>query len=144
MDYLNKVFSSWGLENTRLSRRVADFKLRNQGVENYTAAGDIALLLERIYQRKLVNREVSEKCLRVLKLQRVNDRIPKYLPAQIMVAHKTGLERNVCHDAGIIFDAKSDLLLCVLTRHTHPNAAIAKDFIAQAALHAYLYAERLP
>jgi beta-lactamase class A len=142
IDYLNQTFNAWGFKDTNLSRRVADFSLRDRGIENYTTAQDIAWLLERIYRKELISREVSEKCLRVLKLQRVNDRIPKYLPAYIAVAHKTGLERNVCHDAGIIFGCKGDLLICVLTKHTNPNAAIAKNFIAQVALRAYIYLEQ--
>ncbi|MBU4418550.1 MAG: serine hydrolase, partial [Candidatus Omnitrophica bacterium] len=96
IDYLSSVFNSLGLKNTNLSRRVADFNLRDRGIENYTTAEDIALLLERIYRRSLISKDLSEKCLRVLKLQRVNDRIPKYLPVDVTVAHKTGLERSVC------------------------------------------------
>ena len=130
IDYLNNIFNSLGLKNTNLSRRVADFNLRDRGIENYTTAQDIALLLEKIYRRELINQDLSEKCLRVLKLQRVNDRIPKYLPMNISVAHKTGLERNVCHDAGIIFSCKGDFLICVLTKHANPNAIASKNFIA--------------
>jgi beta-lactamase class A len=144
IDYLNRVFHSLGLKKTNLSRRIADFNLRDQGIENYTTAQDIAWLLEQIYRRSLINQELSEKCLRVLKMQRVNDRIPKYLPIDVVVAHKTGLERSVCHDAGIIFSRKGDLLICVLTQHTNPRAAAAKNFIARVALAAYDYSEQLP
>jgi beta-lactamase class A len=142
IEYLNSVFNSLGLKNTSLSRRIADFSLRDRGVENYTTAEDIALLLEKIYRRSLVNRNISDRCLRVLKLQRVNDRIPKYLPVAITVAHKTGLERNVCHDAGIIFAGKGDFLVCVLTKHANPNATASKNFIARVALHTYVYSEQ--
>ncbi|MDP2830873.1 MAG: serine hydrolase, partial [Candidatus Omnitrophota bacterium] len=144
IDYLNSVFNSLGLKNTNLSRRIADFNLRDRGIENYTTAEDIALLLERIYRRRLISRDLSEKCLRVLKLQRVNDRIPKYLPVDVTVAHKTGLERSVCHDAGIVFSCKGDFLICVLTKHANPNAVASKNFIARAALYTYVYSEQLP
>lgn len=142
IDYLNSVFNSLGLKNTNLSRRVADFSLRNRGIENYTTAQDIALLLEQIYRRSLISKDLSERCLRVLKLQRVNDRIPKYLPADITVAHKTGLERSVCHDAGIVFSCKGDFLICVLTKHANPNAVASKNFIARMALDTYVYLEQ--
>jgi beta-lactamase class A len=144
IDYLNRVFDSLGIKNTNLSRRVADFSSRNRGIENYTTAEDMAWLLEQIYHRSLINREVSEKCLRVLKLQHSNDRIPKYLPANITVAHKTGLERSVCHDAGIIFSSKGDLLICVLTKHANSNATTSKNFIARLALDTYTYSEQSP
>ena len=143
VDYLNNVFNSLGLKNTNLSRRIADFHLRNRGVENYTTAQDMALLLEHIYRRSLVNRKLSEKCLGILKLQRVNDRLPRYLPVDVSVAHKTGLERTVCHDVGIMFSCKGDFLICVLTQHTNSTAAASKKFIARIALQTYLYSEEL-
>ncbi|MFA5198676.1 MAG: serine hydrolase [Candidatus Omnitrophota bacterium] len=137
MDYLNSAFVSLGLTNTNLSRRVADFRSRDRGIENYTTAEDVSSILERIYRGTLIDREVSEQCLRMLKLQRVNDRLPRYLPADITVAHKTGLERNVCHDAGIIFFCGGDFLVCVLTRHNNPHSYAAKKFIARVGLRVY-------
>jgi beta-lactamase class A len=134
IDYLNRVFGSLGLKHTNLSRRIADFNLRDRGIENYTTAQDIAWLLEQIYSRTLINRQISESCLQVLKLQRVNDRIPRYLPLDTTVAHKTGLERGVCHDAGIILSRKGDFIICVLTKHENINAIASKNFIAQVAL----------
>jgi len=138
--YLKMTFNVLGLKHTSFSRRVADFNSRNRGIENYTTAQDMAYLLEKIYRGELVSRRASEKCLQLLKLQRVNDRIPKYLPAQAFVAHKTGLERAVCHDVGIIFSCRGDLLICVLTGHANPDAQVAKEFIAQVALDVYTYA----
>lgn len=142
IDYLNNAFNSFGLKNTNLSRRVADFSLRDRGIENYTTAEDMALILEQMYRRSLVNKNVSEKCLRLLKLQRVNDRIPKYLPVDVTVAHKTGLERSVCHDVGIVFSCKGVFLICVLTKHANSNSILSKEFIAKIALHTYAYGEQ--
>jgi beta-lactamase class A len=142
INYLNDVFNSLGLKHTNLSRRVADFSLRDRGIENYTTAQDMARLLEQIYRRTLINKQISEQCLRVLKLQHANDRIPKYLPVNLAIAHKTGLERNVCHDVGIVFSCKGDFLICVLTKHRNPNAVAAKNFIARVALDTYTYFEQ--
>jgi len=98
--------------------------------------------LEKMYRRTLISRGASEKCLGMLKLQKVNDRIPKYLPADIMIAHKTGLERSVCHDAGIVYSGGGDFIVVVLTKHANPNSVPSKEFIAKVALHAYNYFER--
>jgi beta-lactamase class A len=137
--YLNSVFKSFGLKNTELSRKIADYQSRDKGVENYTTAQDMALLLRKIYQRNLGSRNISEQCIRMLKLTRMNDRIPKYLPVEACIAHKTGLEKGVCHDAGIIFSRQGDFLICVLTKHEHANSNPSKEFIAKLALHAYTY-----
>lgn len=135
-DYLNKAFAEFGLQHTRLSRRIADYDLRDRGIENYTTAQDMALLLEKIY-RKDFGREIYNQCVSILKLTRINDRIPKYLPSELTIAHKTGLERQVCHDAGIVFLPETSFIIVVLTRHDHNNSIQAKEFIAQVSHQAY-------
>ncbi|MFH0827214.1 MAG: serine hydrolase, partial [Candidatus Omnitrophota bacterium] len=126
-----------------LSRRIADYSLRGRGVENYTTAEDMAWILEKIYRKTLINKDVSERCLKLLKLQRHNDRIPKYLPVELTIAHKTGLERGVCHDAGIVYTPKGDFLICVLTKHENLNSVPSKEFIAKISLYVYRYFEQL-
>jgi beta-lactamase class A len=135
-DYINNVFRELGLEKTVLKRKMIDFSARNQGVENYTNAAEISELLGKIYYRRCLNPEISEKCLEVLKRQKINDRLPRYLPRGVTVAHKTGLEREVCHDAGVVFTPSGDYVITVLVR-TWGGAKTAKNFIAR--LSSYFY-----
>lgn len=139
IEYLNDCFKRIGLKNTNLSREMMDFKSRKEGIENYTTARDIAFLLEKMYYGRLVNEPVSKKCLRVLADQKVKDRIPKKLPAETVVAHKTGLEKGVCHDAGIVYTSKGNFLICVLTKHKYKNARQAKRIISDISLVIYGY-----
>jgi len=143
IDYLNSAFAGFGLKNTELSRKIADYKLRDKGIENYTTAEDMALLLEKIYWGKLGNKHISDQCINIMKLTHTNDRIPRYLPADIMVAHKTGLEKSVCHDAGIVFTRNGNFLICVLTKHANHNSVPSKKFIARVSLYTYKYFEQL-
>ncbi|MCF7907522.1 MAG: class A beta-lactamase-related serine hydrolase [Candidatus Omnitrophica bacterium] len=135
-DYINTIFKELNLTSTSLSRKMMDFSRRSQGVENYTSAADIGLILEKIYDRKLVNREFSDIAMDLLKNQKVNDRIPRYLPDEAIVAHKTGLERGVVHDAGIVFSPAGDYIICVLVEG-EKDYRKAKKFIAQSSLLAY-------
>jgi len=143
IDYLNSAFRAFGLRNTELSRKIADYHSRDKGIENYTTAEDMALLLDKIYRRSLGNKFVSDQCISMLKLTRLNDRIPKYLPVDITIAHKTGLERGICHDAGIVFTRKGDFIIVVLTKHANSNSSPSKEFIAKVSLYAYKYFEQL-
>ncbi|MBL7081686.1 MAG: serine hydrolase [Candidatus Omnitrophica bacterium] len=138
-DYLNSCFREFGLEDTNISRKMMDMKSRGQGIENYTTAQDMALLLEKIYAGDLVNRDVSVECIELLKRQTVNDRIPLKLPAGVVVAHKTGLEKGICHDAGIVFTDWGDFLICVLVQHNHPISRRTKNFISAISLLTYNY-----
>lgn len=143
-DEANRYFQNSGLKKTKLVRTMMDFSKRRRGVENTTTAQDMALSLKRIYRHELISPEVSEICLGFLKRQAINDRIPARLPAGMVVAHKTGLERGVCHDAGILFTKNGDLLICVLTKNKSKRGSKpAKRFIAALAAHAYDYTNSL-
>ncbi len=135
-DYLNGVFREMGLETTSLARKMMDFGSRGKGVENYTTAREMADILERMYRRDCFSAEVSGMCLDYLKSQKVNDRIPRLLPKNVVVAHKTGLEREVCHDAGIVFTERGDFLISVFTRTTR-GVRTAKTFISGVSALAY-------
>ncbi|MDD4183113.1 MAG: class A beta-lactamase-related serine hydrolase [Candidatus Omnitrophica bacterium] len=134
--YLNKGFRELGLKRTVLKRKMMDFSGRKRGVENYTSASDIVFLLEEIYNGDLVDKGSSRLMLSFLSKQKINDRIPRYLPKNIKVAHKTGLERGVVHDAGIIFSSKGDCVVCVFTKRVKDYSK-AKKFIARLSLATY-------
>jgi len=138
-DYINNFFQSLGLKDTNLSRRMMEFDVRKKGIENYTTAQDMAFCLEIIYHNKFLSSKISRQSLSLLKKQEVNDRIPAKLPPSVVVAHKTGLERKICHDAGIMFMPQGDFLICVLTKNAK-STKVAKRFIAQIALDVYEYA----
>ena len=142
-DYLNQAFKALGLENTNISRKMMDFKSRREGIENYTDCQDLAYILTLIYRKELISPEISEVSLNFLKQQAINDRIPAKLPAQVVTAHKTGLERGICHDAGIVFTEKGDFLICVLTRHRNKSSRLSKRFISDIALLTYNSYQRL-
>ncbi len=135
-DYINDSFKKLGLKHTFLARKMMDFTKRRQGIENFTSAADTAYLLEAIYKKKLVSKDLSTLALSLLKGQRVNDRLPRHLPEGVVVAHKTGLEKGVVHDAGIIFTVHGDYIICLLVRGTNDYRQ-AKKFIAQVSLLAY-------
>ena len=143
LDTLNTYFKKMGLKNTNLARKMMDFKERSEGEENYTTAGDMAYLLEQLYYKKFLNKDVSEKCLEILGQQKINDRIPRKLPRGTFVVHKTGLERHVCHDVGIVFTNKGNFLICVLAKHENRFAKSTKKFISDVTLLTYNYFQNL-
>ncbi len=138
MDYVNAYFAHAGLTNTRLDRVMMDFSKRDQGVENVTTAADTARILERFYRGQVVSPEASAMGIEWLKQQTIRDRIRARLPHDTVVAHKTGLERYVCHDAGIVMTERGDFLICVLTK-TQAGSPQAKAFIGRLTRYVYDY-----
>ncbi len=135
-EYINGTFKKVGLEKTNLARTLMDLRSRDRGVENLTTAREAAEVLEMIYKKGCISPTVSDKCLEVLKSQKINDRIPRLLPRDAVVAHKTGLEREVCHDAGIVFTENGDFVISVFTK-TWYKPVYAKRFIARVAALVY-------
>jgi beta-lactamase class A len=103
----------------------------------------MAYLLEQLYYKKFLNKDISEKCLELLGQQKINDRIPRKLPRGTFVVHKTGLERHVCHDVGIVFTNKGNFLICVLAKHESRFAKSTKKFISDVTLLTYDYYQNL-
>ncbi|OGD84152.1 hypothetical protein A2165_02885 [Candidatus Curtissbacteria bacterium RBG_13_40_7] len=97
-----------------------DFNLVGENSPSVTAktAGD---LLERIYSGKTVNPAASEEMKSLLFAQTVNDRIPKYLPTDIKVGHKTGELDTLRHDAGIVLGKKNHYIFVFLSDTKKPN-----------------------
>ncbi len=139
LDYLNRWFQDNHLMGTRLSRLMMDMTSRDKGIENYTTADDMALVLDKMYRGKLINQNVSSECMRILKQQKTRNRIPAKLPKGTVVAHKTGLEKGICHDAGIVFTPNGDFLICVLTGHKYSNSYKSRELISKIAKIVYEY-----
>ncbi len=105
--------------------------LKNQNIQGINLLTDeptvtayaIAELLEKIYRNQAVNRVSSEQMRKLLFAQKINDRIPKYLPDDIKVGHKTGELDFLRHDAGIVLGKKSDYIFVFLSQTDYPQDA---------------------
>ncbi len=123
LGYINEKMLGWGMDVTDMKRWVLDLRRRNQGIENYTTSREMGMMLEKMYRGQLVSRRASIQMLEIMKNQHYRNRIPRYLPPEVVVANKTGLMRNVVHDAGIIYSPDGDYVLCVLTRNIPSKTA---------------------
>lgn len=88
-----------------------------------TTAKDIGIFYEDLYNGKIVSALYSREMINILKRQELNDRIPKYLPEKIDIAHKTGELGGNKHDAGIVFSPNGDYIIVVMTDTNNPSNA---------------------
>ncbi len=98
----------------------------NTGSPPQTTAKDLALFFEKLYNKEFINEYYSDQMLELLTKQTFNDRIPKYLPEEIVVAHKTGELGSLKHDAGIVFGKDQDYIIIVLSDGEKPLEAAEK------------------
>ncbi len=101
------------------------------------SAYDFGRLFEKLYIGEIIDKEYSQKMLDVLARQKINDRIPKYLPNGTKVAHKTGDIGYVENDAGIVFSPAGDFIIVVLSETKDAN--FAGDKIGRISEAAYNY-----
>ena len=111
MDQINGTMQKLGCKHIKLNRYLFDSEKSALGIENYISAGDIAGLLEKMYQGELVSKEASAEMLGILKNQRLNGKIPFYIHGKADIAHKTGEDDGITHDVGIVY-GKEPFIIC--------------------------------
>lgn len=117
VDSINQTMRRHGMKKSTLRRKLFDAEKSAQGIENTVTPGEIAQLLERMYRGQLVSPQSDEQMLTILKNQRLNGKMPFFIPSGVPIAHKTGEDGGITHDCGIIF-AHHPLLLCFMSEHT--------------------------
>lgn len=101
-DSVMKTLKDLGVEGLTVLRGVEDSKAYNAGMNNTTTARGLASLFTAIYQKKYPDEKYYSIMMDILLAQKFNDKIPKYLPDNVKVAHKTGSITGVNHDSGIV------------------------------------------
>lgn len=105
-----------------------------------STAYDIGQFYQLLYNSRIVSASASKEVLTLLMRQRLNDRIPKYLPKNVAIAHKTGELGGVKHDAGIIFAPFGDYILVAMSDTKNPQKAA--EIIARVSSEIYKYFEK--
>lgn len=98
---------------------------------------DIALFFEKLYKGELADTEYTNKMLELLKMQKLNGKIPKNLPEGTIIAHKTGEIFYLTHDGGIVYTPKGDYIIVVMSDSDSPKGA--EERIAKISEAVYKY-----
>ncbi len=114
---VNATLRALGCERTTLRRLLFDSEAARRGLENSITAGEMGMLLEKLWRGEIVSPEASDAMMDILLDQRLNGKLPFDLHARgIRIAHKTGEDTGVTHDVGVIF-AEQPLVVCFVGEH---------------------------
>jgi len=102
------------------SNGFTESKVGTDGSMPTTTPSDIAKFFTSLYQGTLIDKEYDGKMLDLLKGQQLNNKIPKKLPDDITIAHKTGELGYFTHDAGIVYAPDNDYIIAVLSETDNP------------------------
>lgn len=132
-----------GAENINVLRGVEDIKAYEQGLSNSTTARDLMAIMKAIANGTAGTKADCEAMLSILKDQQWNDMIPKYLPENIEVAHKTGSITGVHHDAAIVYPPNGKAYLLILLSKSLKNFDEGTDNLARISERIYGYMSSL-
>lgn len=119
IDYINESAQTYALNGFVLRRKLFDSEASARGLENTVTAEDTACFYRMLMNGKLISPEASKEMLAILSQQRLNGKIPFYLHEHgISVAHKTGEDDGITHDAGIIYAANGPWITVFLSNET--------------------------
>jgi cell division protein YceG involved in septum cleavage/poly-gamma-glutamate capsule biosynthesis protein CapA/YwtB (metallophosphatase superfamily)/N-acetylmuramoyl-L-alanine amidase len=125
--FLNR-FGRGSVEQLLREHRVQETSLRS--LRLVTTPRDVARLLELIARGRAVDPRASAAMLRLLSRQRIRDRLPRFLPKGVRIAHKTGNIDYPSHDAGVLFTRRGPVVVVAMTEGAK-NPARATEMIAE-------------
>ena len=134
---INNTMNNIGAKNINVLRGVEDIKAFEKGLNNTTSARDLLVIYEKLANGKVLNRDLSNEMVEILKNQKYDDIIPKYLPKEIEVAHKDGWINGVRHDSGIVFLENGVTYVLILLSKNLDNELEGADILAKVSLEIY-------
>ena len=103
-DFMHKL----GADGIFVRRGVEDYKAFVRGLNNAATAQSFLHILKKLALRQVISPTASQSMLDILKQQYFHEGIPARLPAGIPIAHKTGWNGKLYHDAAIIYPPDSE------------------------------------
>lgn len=119
---INRSLEALGLTQSRLTTE-----------DIPVTADDMALLMELIASGKAVSRGASEAMASLMTAETFSNGLASGIPAEALLAHKTGNWPNARHDAGIVFGPNTTYVLVILSDNRDGSLAMI------AALSALVY-----
>jgi beta-lactamase class A len=128
---INATMAQLGFKSTILRNLFEGAALPSyNGQLNQTSPGDMVALLTRITTEQLIS-PTSSRAMRDLMLAtRDTSRLPRLLPVEARVAHKSGWYQGVSNDVGIVYSPLGKFIVAVFTTGSD-DAEGESRFIAQ-------------
>ncbi len=138
IDKINDRIKTLGMKNTKLQRKMMDFKAIKEGKNNFTSLKDMLIVMEGLYRGEIINKEVSKRAIDIMKNQRDNTMLKRYIQENVVLANKTGELDNLNNDVGIFYTKRCDYFIGVFV-HNAKNNQQAYEIIGKLSKKVYDY-----
>lgn len=117
-DVIQKFINNWGMNQTIMA-------------DNQTSAYDMSILFEKIYKGEIASPANTKELLSFMTETETEDRLPKKLPTNTKIYHKSGDGEGFIHDVGIIEINNHAYYLGVMTSDVSGKEVQTSDIISQ-------------
>jgi beta-lactamase class A len=100
---VTRFMQELGANDLVILRGAQDNRANSLGMNNSATARSLMQVLVRLAKRSVVSPAVSDEMIAILLKQHYNEGIPSRLPEGVSVAHKSGWNDKLYHDAAIVF-----------------------------------------
>jgi len=112
---INETVKKLNCNNTILKRKMMDFTAAKEGRENLTSPMDMALFMEKIYNKSIISPKICDIMIDILTRQKHRDMLPRYILDEVKIANKTGELSGINHDIGIFYLENINYLIGIFT-----------------------------
>jgi len=138
MDKINDRINSLGMQSTKLERKMMDFEAMKENKNNYTSLEDMLTLMEGLYKGEVINKEISKIAIDIMKNQRDNNMLKRYIIENVVLANKTGELDDLNTDIGIFYTKVADYFIGITVNHAKSNQE-AYEIIGSLSKKVYNY-----
>lgn len=141
MENINKTMKELGLADIKLQRLMMDVKASQAGRENIASPKAAALLMHKLIQGKLINKEVSELVIELLEYTAdINGRLKANLPSACKVLFKPGQIPGVSTEWAIFYIHDKPVVVVAMESMIDEN--VKHDSMEKAGLLIYKYFDK--
>jgi len=115
---INQMISKMGCYNTALNRKMMDTEALESGIDNYTSAKDLGVIMKKLYMNTLISEEYDNEMLNILSHNTDHSKLPYHLPYGATVFNKTGTYSTygVENDVAIIANENGAFVVSIMTQ----------------------------
>ncbi|WP_232695899.1 serine hydrolase [Brevibacillus daliensis] len=146
-EYISQTMLELEMVDSTFTRKLMIFPV-TEPEPNMITAADVSSALLRIVKGQFISTHACDQMVRILKKQQFRDALPSLLPEQHSgvigssnnweLAHKTGWDEGVQHDAGILYAGGKCILITVLSKQV--DVKESRQVIGQIGKMVYQYA----
>jgi beta-lactamase class A len=131
---VTRFMQELGTNDLVIRRGPEDNQAYTLGLNNSATARSLMQVLVRVAKRSVVSPAASDEMIAILGQQQFNEGIPARLPEGVIVAHKTGWNDRLYHDAAIVYPPKHTPYVMAIMRSGLPETGEASALVAGLSL----------